>query len=155
MYLTGMRRFYPHKLDRFGKIRWSKLERRGSELIDEIKTELEAQCPSNVSCADIMVLATRDYVALAGGSSYSTPTGRRDGLKTNASGVFDLIGPTASVTAFLSFFGDKMMNTFDAVALLGAHTVGVGSCSLFRDRLTNFNGTGLPDPSMDSALVAK
>ncbi|KAG7575870.1 hem peroxidase superfamily [Arabidopsis thaliana x Arabidopsis arenosa] len=128
---------------------------RGFELIDEIKTELEAQCPSNVSCADIMALATRDSVVLAGGPNYNITTGRRDGLKTNASGVFDLIGPTASVAAFLSFFGDKTMTTLDAVALLGAHTVGVGSCGLFRDRLTNFNGTGLPDPSMDSDLVAK
>ncbi|XP_010467987.1 PREDICTED: peroxidase 57-like [Camelina sativa] len=127
---------------------------RGFELIDEIKTELEAQCPSNVSCADIMALATRDSVVLAGGPNYNIPTGRRDGLTTNANGVFDLIGPTASVAAFLSFFGDKMLNTFDAVALLGAHTVGVGSCNLFEDRLSNFNGTGLPDPSMDSNLVA-
>ncbi|CAH8259200.1 unnamed protein product [Arabidopsis lyrata] len=47
------------------------------------------------------------------------------------------------------------MTTLDAVALLGAHTVGVGSCGLFRNRLTNFNGTGLPDPSMDPDLVAK
>ncbi|XP_019096781.1 PREDICTED: peroxidase 57-like [Camelina sativa] len=127
---------------------------RGFELIDEIKTELEAQCPSNVSCADIMALATRDSVSLAGGPNYNIPTGRRDGLTTNANGVFDLIGPTASVAAFLSFFGERMLNTFDAVALLGAHTVGVGSCDLFEDRLTNFGGTGLPDPSMDSNLVA-
>ncbi|KAL0691826.1 hypothetical protein Bca4012_091505 [Brassica carinata] len=127
---------------------------RGFELIDEIKAELEAQCPSNVSCADIMALATRDSVALSGGPSYNIPTGRRDGLRTNANGVFNLIGPTASVAAFLSFFGDKDMNTLDAVALLGAHTVGVGSCDLFQDRLVNFNGTGLPDPSMDSDLVA-
>uniref|UniRef100_A0A1J3D7P9 Peroxidase n=1 Tax=Noccaea caerulescens TaxID=107243 RepID=A0A1J3D7P9_NOCCA len=127
---------------------------RGFQLIDKIKATLEAQCPSNVSCADIIAIATRDSVALAGGPSYNILTGRRDGLETNADGVFDLIGPTASVGAFLKFFGDKLLNTFDAVALLGAHTVGVGSCDLFKDRLTNFTGTGQPDPSMDSGLVA-
>ncbi|CAA7022579.1 unnamed protein product [Microthlaspi erraticum] len=128
---------------------------RGFHLIDKIKATLEAQCPSNVSCADIVAIATRDSVALAGGPSYNIPTGRRDGLKTNGDGVFDLLGPTASVAAFLKFFGDKLLNTFDAVALLGAHTVGVGSCDPFKDRLTNFNGTGQTDPSMDSGLVSK
>ncbi|KAH0897403.1 hypothetical protein HID58_046971 [Brassica napus] len=95
------------------------------DLIDRIKAQLEAACPSTVSCADIITLATRDSVALAGGPSYSIPTGRRDG-----------------------------MNVFDAVALLGAHTVGQGNCGLFNDRITNFQGTGRPDPSMDPALVS-
>ncbi|CAF1905697.1 unnamed protein product [Brassica napus] len=53
------------------------------DLIDRIKAQLEAACPSTVSCADIITLATRDSVALAGGPSYSIPTGRRDGLVSN------------------------------------------------------------------------
>jgi peroxidase len=31
----------------------------------------------------------------------------------------------------------------------GVHTVGVTHCSVIHDRLYNFNGTGLPDPTMD------
>lgn len=36
----------------------------------------------------------------------------------------------------------------------GGHTVGTAHCSFFSDRLYNFDGTGGPDPTMDSLLVA-
>ncbi|KAF8050916.1 hypothetical protein N665_1856s0004 [Sinapis alba] len=123
------------------------------DLIDRIKAQLEAACPSTVSCADIVTLATRDSVALAGGPSYSIPTGRRDGLVSKSADVA-LPGPTISVAGAVSLFTNKGMNVFDAVALLGAHTVGQGNCGLFNDRITNFQGTGRPDPSMDPALVS-
>nr|VDD22416.1 unnamed protein product [Brassica oleracea] len=123
------------------------------DLIDRIKAQLEAACPSTVSCADIITLATRDSVALAGGPSYSIPMGRRDGLVSNNVDVA-LPGPTISVAGAVSLFTNKGMNVFDAVALLGAHTVGQGNCGLFNDRITNFRGTGRPDPSMDPALVS-
>jgi peroxidase len=35
----------------------------------------------------------------------------------------------------------------------GGHTVGVTHCSVFQDRLYNFQNTGRPDPTMDSWLV--
>ncbi|CAN8300387.1 unnamed protein product [Cochlearia groenlandica] len=124
------------------------------ELIDSIKTQLEAACPSTVSCADIITLAARDSVFLTGGPSYSVPTGRRDGLVSNIVEVA-LPGPTISVSGAVGLFTNKGMNVFDAVALLGAHTLGVGNCGLFNDRLTNFQGTGIPDPSMDPALVSR
>ncbi|VVB14984.1 unnamed protein product [Arabis nemorensis] len=124
------------------------------DLIDRIKAQLETACPSTVSCADIVTLATRDSVALAGGPSYSIPTGRRDGLVSNRADV-GLPGPTISVSGAVSFFTNKGLNAFDAVALLGAHTVGVGNCGLFNDRITSFQGTGRPDPSMDPALVSR
>jgi peroxidase len=56
---------------------------RGYEVIDKPKKRLEDACPSTISCADIISLAVRDAVALAGGPKYIVPTGRRDGLESN------------------------------------------------------------------------
>ncbi|KAL4187121.1 hypothetical protein AMTRI_Chr09g37610 [Amborella trichopoda] len=127
---------------------------RGYEFIDEIKTQLEKKCPNTVSCADIITAATRDAVALSGGPSYPIPTGRRDGLISNANDV-NLPGPSLSVSQAFSFFRAKGFTLKEMVTLLGAHTVGVAHCGFFRGRLFNFQGTGKPDPSMDTALVSK
>ncbi|KAJ0091916.1 hypothetical protein Patl1_26506 [Pistacia atlantica] len=51
----------------------------GFELINDIKTVLEDRCPGVVSCADILHLATRDAVHMAGAPAYPVFTGRRDG----------------------------------------------------------------------------
>ncbi|XP_030519879.1 peroxidase 57-like [Rhodamnia argentea] len=127
---------------------------RGFDLIDEAKKSLEAACPSTVSCADIVTLATRDSVLLAGGPSYDVPTGRRDGLVSNPNEV-NLPGPTLSVSEAEQVFAPKGFTLTEMVTLLGAHSVGVAHCSLFQDRLSDFQGTGAPDPTMDSSLVAK
>ncbi|XVF06690.1 hypothetical protein REPUB_Repub06bG0072000 [Reevesia pubescens] len=127
---------------------------RGYELIDEAKKELESKCPSKVSCADIITLATRDAVLLSGGPFYPVPTGRRDGLVSNPDEV-SLPGPTLSVSQAFQFFRAKSMTMDDMVTLLGAHTVGVAHCSFFLDRITNFQGTGRPDPTMDPLLVSR
>ncbi|CAD5170961.1 unnamed protein product [Musa acuminata subsp. malaccensis] len=127
---------------------------RGFEIIDEVKANLEAQCPSTVSCADIIALATRDAVALAGGPNYDIPTGRRDGLVSNPKDV-RLPGPSLTVSGAFQFFSAKGFTLEEMVILLGSHTVGVAHCVFFRDRLGNFQGTGAPDPSMDPSLKAK
>ncbi|XVF30701.1 hypothetical protein REPUB_Repub16aG0080800 [Reevesia pubescens] len=127
---------------------------RGYDLIDEAKKNLEAACPSKVSCADIITLATRDAVFLAGGPFYPVPTGRQDGRASNPDEV-NLPGPTLSVSQALQAFRAKNMTLDDMVTLLGAHTVGVAHCSFFLDRISNFRGTGRPDPTMDPALVRK
>ncbi|KAK2638364.1 hypothetical protein Ddye_026159 [Dipteronia dyeriana] len=127
---------------------------RGFELIDEAKKALEESCPSTVSCADIITLATRNAVFLAGGLNYAVPTGRRDGLVSNMDEV-NLPGPTLTVPEALQSFTSKGLNVNDMTTLLGGHTVGVAHCSFFQDRLSNFQGTGAPDSSMDPTLVAK
>lgn len=125
---------------------------RGFEVIDEIKTALEKACPSTVSCADIITLATRDSVALAGGPKYAVPTGRRDGLVSDPNQV-NLPGPSFSVSEAFQSFNSKGMTLQEMVTLLGAHTVGFAHCSFFQDRLSSFQG-GKRDPTMDPALDA-
>ncbi|XP_074314142.1 peroxidase 57-like [Silene latifolia] len=123
-------------------------------LIDEIKSKLEAACPNKVSCADIIALATRDAVGLAGGPNYKSHTGRRDGLVSRASDV-DLPGPSFTISQSLKAFLARGLTLKDMVALLGGHTVGITHCGFFNDRLSNFQGTGAPDTSMDTSLVNK
>lgn len=121
-------------------------------MIDEIKSALEKACPSRVSCADIITLATRDSVALAGGPKYEVPTGRRDGLVSDPNQV-NLPGPSSSVPGALQSFTAKGLTLNEMVTLLGAHTVGFAHCSFFQNRLSGFGGS--PDPTMDPALDAK
>ncbi|KAF7148563.1 hypothetical protein RHSIM_Rhsim03G0048800 [Rhododendron simsii] len=127
---------------------------RGFNIIDQIKKILEAACPGIVSCADIITLATRESVALAGGPNYSVPTGRRDGLISDQN-LVHLPAPQFSVSEALQSFTAKGLTLNDMVTLLGAHTVGVAHCIFFQDRLSDFQGTGKPDPTMDPALVSK
>ncbi|CAN6987553.1 unnamed protein product, partial [Brassica rapa subsp. trilocularis] len=120
---------------------------RGYEIIDEAKRLLEAACPRTVSCSDIVTLATRDSVALAGGPRFSVPTGRRDGLRSSPNDV-NLPGPTIPVAASIQLFAAQGMNANDMVTLIGGgHSVGVVHCSLIQDRLA--------DPAMDRSLNAR
>ncbi|KMS97624.1 hypothetical protein BVRB_5g125370 [Beta vulgaris subsp. vulgaris] len=121
-------------------------------LIDQIKAALEQSCRQTVSCADIITLATRDAVALAGGPRYNVPTGRLDGLISRASEV-NLPGPSSTVSQVQQSFGARGLSLNDMVVLLGAHTIGVSHCNFFQDRLSNFQGSGAPDPTMDRALA--
>ncbi|KAK7286595.1 hypothetical protein RJT34_21702 [Clitoria ternatea] len=121
---------------------------RGFDLIDEVKESLEATCPSTVSCADIITLATRDAVALSGGPKYTVPTGRRDGTVSSIDEV-NIPGPGSPVSITTQFFASKGITTQEMVTLFGAHTVGVGHCSFFSNRLSS------PDQTMDPTLKAK
>ncbi|KAI3945029.1 hypothetical protein MKW92_025874 [Papaver armeniacum] len=127
---------------------------RGYNLIDEAKTAVEQACPGIVSCSDIIIMATRDAVALSGGSAarYEVETGSRDGIISRASDV-DLPGPGISVSSAINQFVNKGLTATDMVVLLGGHTVGIAHCNFFQDRLWNFDNTGSADPSMDPALV--
>ncbi|XP_022945692.1 peroxidase 60 [Cucurbita moschata] len=121
---------------------------RGYDLIDEVKIAVESVCPGVVSCADIIAMATRDAVHLAGGARYRVETGRRDGFKP-AKNV-DLPGPSISVPDSIEAFSDRNLTATDMVYLLGGHTVGVSQCLFFKDRLYNYKKTGRPDPTIDS-----
>ncbi|KAL6199526.1 hypothetical protein ACLB2K_029310 [Fragaria x ananassa] len=127
---------------------------RGYEFIDAVKAAVEFVCRGQVSCADIIVMATREAVYLSGGARYDVRTGRRDGNVSLATNV-RLPSPSISVNQSVEVFRSKNLDATDMVYLLGGHTIGVAHCSLFEDRLYNFKSTGRPDPTMDSSLLQK
>ncbi|CAI9303311.1 unnamed protein product [Lactuca saligna] len=127
---------------------------RGFEIIDAAKTELERVCPGVVSCADILALAARDSVLLAGGiARWAVPLGRRDGLVSRAADTANLPAFNDAVDVQIRKFAEKGLNAQDLVTLSGAHTIGTAACALFSYRLYNFNNTNGPDPSINQAFL--
>lgn len=124
---------------------------RGFGFIDAIKSLVEAECPGIVSCADIISLAARDSIVATGGPSWKVPTGRRDGLFSNASEALAQIpAPFDNITVLIQKFANKSLDLKDLVLLSGAHTIGIAHCPSFSNRLYNFTGVGDRDPSLDS-----
>ncbi|KAK4425777.1 Peroxidase 24 [Sesamum alatum] len=123
----------------------------GYDVIDDIKTELEEECPGIVSCADILALAARDAVSYQFKKSmWNVLTGRRDGrvsLLSDVSG--NLPSPSSDFSTLQNLFSNKGLDINDLVALSGAHTIGVSHCGAFSRRLFNFTGKGDTDPSLD------
>ncbi|KAJ6888229.1 peroxidase 3-like [Populus alba x Populus x berolinensis] len=128
----------------------------GFDVIDEIKTELENRCAGKVSCADILALATRDAVSVQFNKSiWEVLTGRRDGNVSLASEVLAHIpSPFLNFSSLVQSFKSKGLTVHDLVVLSGAHTIGVGHCNLFSNRLYNFSGKGDQDPSLNSTYAA-
>ncbi|KAL7594823.1 hypothetical protein Lser_V15G28778 [Lactuca serriola] len=126
---------------------------RGYDVIDAVKTAVERACPDVVSCADIIVMATRDAVSLSGGGRYNVQTGRRDGRVSLAKDAQILPSPSSSVSSAIQAFATKGLTATDMIYLLGGHTIGIAHCSFFQDRLYNFENSGKPDPTMDLALL--
>uniref|UniRef100_A0A0E0C6X8 Peroxidase n=1 Tax=Oryza meridionalis TaxID=40149 RepID=A0A0E0C6X8_9ORYZ len=127
---------------------------RGFGAVDKIKARLEAACPRTVSCADILVLAARDSLVLAGGPTYPVLTGRSD----SARGFYDEVGaripsPNATYAVTLDAFARRGFTERETVALLGAHSIGKVHCRFFKDRIDNFAGTGEPDDTIDADMV--
>ncbi|XP_066346511.1 cationic peroxidase SPC4-like [Miscanthus floridulus] len=110
------------------------LQPRALQLIESIRAKVHAVCGATVSCADIIALATRDAVSLAGGPSIAMPQGRTDSLRpaTNAE-VNTLPSPFSDVSTLLGTFSRRgLADPADLVALSGGHTVGKASCSFIR-----------------------
>ncbi|XP_058080369.1 peroxidase 10-like [Magnolia sinica] len=127
---------------------------RGFEVIDDIKASVEEQCPSTVSCVDILALAAREAVSLSGGPYWSVSLGRRDGTTASESAANEQIpGPFESLQNITSKFTSKGLSSKDVVVLSGAHTIGFAQCFTFKSRLFDFNGSGKPDPNLDSSLL--
>ncbi|XP_074555592.1 peroxidase P7-like [Curcuma longa] len=111
---------------------------RGFEVIDAVKSRVEAACRSTVSCADILALASRDAVTLLGGPSWRVLLGRRDALTASlAAANANLPPPSDSLDSLRARFAGKGLSLRDLTALSGAHTVGTARCANFRPHVYN------------------
>ncbi|XP_030538777.1 peroxidase P7-like [Rhodamnia argentea] len=111
---------------------------RGFEVIDTIKSRVEAACNATVSCADILALAARDGVVLLGGPSWTVPLGRRDARTASLSGANSQIpSPFSSLASLISSFAAQGLNARDMTALSGGHAIGLARCVTFRTRIYN------------------
>ncbi|KAH9711241.1 peroxidase 72 [Citrus sinensis] len=129
---------------------------RGFEVIDEIKSALEKECPQTVSCADILALAARDSTVLTGGPSWEVPLGRRDSKGASLSGSNnDIPAPNNTFQTILTKFKLQGLDIVDLVALSGSHTIGNARCTSFRQRLYNQSGNGQPDNTLDESYAAQ
>ncbi|GFZ13416.1 peroxidase superfamily protein [Actinidia rufa] len=99
---------------------------RGFDVIDDIKSKVEAACPGVVSCADIVTIAARDSVVLLGGQGWDVKLGRRDSktasLSAANSGVIP--SPTSTLSNLITRFQAKGLSAKDMVVLSGSHTIG-------------------------------
>lgn len=126
----------------------------GFETVEMAKAAVESKCPGVVSCADILALAARDAVQLAGGPYYAVKKGRKDSKVSLAGKVRgSLPHANSTVDELLRVFAAKGLGAADLVALSGAHTIGFAHCAHFLGRLYDFRGTRRPDPFMDARLV--
>ncbi|XP_010066142.2 peroxidase 66 [Eucalyptus grandis] len=122
-------------------------------VIDDAKARLETACPHTVSCADIVAVAARDVVTMAGGPYWNVPKGRKDGRVSNASETVNLPAPTFNVTQLLQSFAKRGLGLKDLVALSGGHTLGFSHCSSFEARLRNFSLIHDVDPTLNRAFA--
>ncbi|KAL1206044.1 Peroxidase 55 [Cardamine amara subsp. amara] len=126
----------------------------GFDTVIKAKTAVEALCPGVVSCADILALAARDVVVLAGGPGFKVELGRRDGLVSKASSVAGkLPGPELDVKGLTENFASNGLSLTDMIALSGAHTIGFAHCDRFANRLHNFSTFMPVDPTLDPAYA--
>ncbi|KAJ1422908.1 Secretory peroxidase [Sesbania bispinosa] len=105
---------------------------RGFEVIDAIKSKVEAACPGVVSCADILTISSRDSVLIV-------KFGRRDSRTANFTAANNGVipAPTSNLSNLISTFQAQGLSAKDMVALSGAHTIGKARCTTFRDHIYN------------------
>ncbi|XP_052141153.1 cationic peroxidase SPC4-like [Oryza glaberrima] len=105
--------------------------------VNDIRALLDKACGRVVSCSDIVTLAARDSVKLAGGPEYKVPLGRRDGFTSaTTKQVGDALPPPFShVPELIAALAKLNLDATDLIALSGAHTVGIAHCTSFDDRL--------------------
>ncbi|KAK7860072.1 peroxidase 17 [Quercus suber] len=123
---------------------------RSFEVIDEIKEALEKVCPGRVSCADIVIMAARDAVALTGGPNWKVKLGRLDSLSPWLEESNEIMpSPRSNASYLIDLFKKFNLSVEDLVALSGTHSIGKARCFSIMFRLYNQSGTGRPDPAIE------
>ncbi|XP_042506669.1 peroxidase 50-like [Macadamia integrifolia] len=133
----------------------------GFDTVIKAKAAVDATpgCRNKVSCADILAMAARDVVALAGGPSYRVRLGRLDGLSSTSSSVDgNLPLPSFKLDQLTSMFASRGLDLGDMIALSAAHTIGFSHCNQFANRIYNYSGNtllGVVDPTINTEYVKK
>uniref|UniRef100_A0A5B6YIR8 Peroxidase n=1 Tax=Davidia involucrata TaxID=16924 RepID=A0A5B6YIR8_DAVIN len=129
---------------------------RSFEVIDEAKEELEKACPGIVSCADIVIMAARDAVALSAGPDWEVKLGRKDSLTASQEDSNNIMpSPRANASLLIDLFEKFNLSIKDVVALSGSHSIGKARCFSIVFRLYNQSGTGRPDPAIEPKFREK
>lgn len=129
---------------------------RSFDVVDEAKVAVEKICPETVSCADILVMAARDAVALTGGPDWKVKLGRKDSLIASQEDSDNIMpSPRANATFLIDLFNKLNLSVKDMVALSGSHSIGEGRCFSIVFRLYNQSGSGMPDPALEPAYKEK
>ncbi|XP_057548877.1 peroxidase 57-like [Amaranthus tricolor] len=127
---------------------------KGFYVIDAAKEAVERICPGVVSCADVLTIAARSAVFLAGGRWYYVETGRRDGfISSRSEALANLPSEHITTRDAIQLFASRGLSKEDFVVLLGGHSVGTTHCDKFSSRLYNFHNTGKPDVRMNSGML--
>lgn len=130
----------------------------GFDTVIKAKEAVDATpgCKNKVSCADILAMATRDAVALAGGPSYVVELGRFDGLSsTSASVKGKLPQPNFKLEQLNKLFAGLGLSQEDMIALSGAHTLGFSHCNRFANRINHFSRGSQVDPTLNKSYASQ
>lgn len=119
---------------------------RDIRFIDSIKGAVELVCPNTVSCADILAMAARDCVSITRGPYINIPLGRKDGIQASNLEADARLPPSdISADDMMNEFAQMGMTPEESVAILGAHSIGVGHCLNVLNRIY---------PTMDPTLLS-
>ncbi|KAI3722673.1 hypothetical protein L2E82_33715 [Cichorium intybus] len=130
----------------------------GFDTVIKAKAAIDAvpSCKNKVSCADILTMATRDVVLLAGGPSYPVELGRLDGLSSTAASVTGkLPKPNLNLDKLNAMFSANGLTQNDMIALSGAHTLGFSHCDQFSNRIYNFSNQNPVDPTLSPSYATQ
>ncbi|PQQ01937.1 peroxidase 10 [Prunus yedoensis var. nudiflora] len=93
-------------------------------------------------------------VLTQGGPFWPVPLGRRDGTTASEKAVNEqLPSPIEPLENITAKFTSKGLDIKDVVVLSGGHTLGFAQCFTFKRRLFDFDGSGKPDPTLDSSAL--